>query len=431
MKIKIGIIGLGTVGSGVIELLQKNAAFFSQELGFELEIAGACSRTENEFSNFNLPNAFKTTDPMALAQHTDIDILVEVAGGTEKPREWHIAALQSGKHIVTANKALLANHGTELFPLAAAKNCFLLFEAAVGGGIPIIKSLQESLLANDIQGLACIINGTCNYILTEMSQQKISFDTVLQHAQKLGYAEADPSFDIDGIDSAHKVALLASLCYGKAVDYKQMWVEGIRNISAMDMQMAQEMGFVIKLLGIISQNADGRIQASVYPSLLEKNHQLATVSGVLNAIYLKTSAVGPLLLTGAGAGKLATGSAVVSDIITIARQLATGKPKPLPMSYFNSKNPASLASINELETEFYIRLTTIDKPGVLAKVTSILGEAGISIRAIMQKPEHDPENVPVIFLTHTAKNSQIAAALAQINVLDIVKAPAQVLRFYK
>ncbi|HLP41778.1 MAG TPA: homoserine dehydrogenase, partial [Fibrobacteria bacterium] len=341
------------------------------------------------------------------------------------------AAFAAGKHVITANKALLAKHGKDLFPLAQEKNRFLLFEAAVGGGIPIIRTLQESFIANDIHGLACIINGTCNYILTEMSQKKLGFQQALKAAQELGYAEADPSFDIEGTDSAHKVALLASLCYGRYVDFGRMTVEGITTLSAVDIQMAEEMGFAIKLLGVVSQDKSGGIQANVYPALLEKKHQLATVDGVLNAVFVKTSAVGPILLTGAGAGSLPTASSVISDLVSLGRQLLTGNPRPFPMGYFAIRSRAELLSIGELETEFYLRLTAVDQPGVLARVTAILGEEGISIRALVQKPEHDPDNVPVIFLTHATKDAKVQKALKRIDALDIVRAPTQILRFYR
>jgi homoserine dehydrogenase len=264
-----------------------------------------------------------------------------------------------------------------------------------------------------------------------MTQKKLSFQTALKEAQALGYAEADPSFDIEGTDAAHKVALLASLCYGKYVDFASMSVEGITTLSDVDIAMAEEMGFAIKLLGVVSQDREGAIQANVYPALLEKKHQLATVDGVLNAVFLKTSAVGAILLTGAGAGMLPTASSVVSDLVSLARQLATGNPKAQPMGFFSAKNRAELRPIDELETEFYLRLTTVDKPGVLAKVTGILGEEGISIRALVQKPEHDPERVPVIFLTHATKNSNVRRALQRIDALDVIQAPTQVLRFYR
>ncbi len=431
MKIRVGLIGLGTVGSGVLDLLEQHRAFFTKELGFDFEVVAICSRSQARLDRFKARAPWATRDPLALAANPNVDVIVEVAGGDTHPKAWLESAFAHKKHVVTANKALLAKHGKELFPLAAKQGCFLLFEAAVGGGIPIIRTLQESFIGNDIHGLACIINGTCNYILTEMTRGKLPFATALQRAQELGYAEADPAFDIEGTDSAHKVALLASLCYGRRVDVEDMSVEGITSVSAMDIEMAEELGFCIKLLGTVSQDKQGRIQADVYPALLEKRHQLATVDGVLNAVFLKTSAVGPLLLTGAGAGKLPTASSVISDLVALARQLATGNPKPMNMGFFADAHHAKLLPIDELETEFYLRLTAVDKPGVLAKVTAILGEEGISIRALMQKPEHDPENVPVIFLTHTAKNAHVRRALQRIDALDIIRAPTQVIRFYK
>ncbi len=431
MKIRLGFIGAGTVGSGALLLLQKNRAFFLKELGIDFDVRMVASRQGDTLPESIPASTRRTHDAMEVCRDPEVDVVLELAGGYELPRQWQTEALQNGKHVVTANKALLAKHGAELFPLAAEKGCHLMYEAAVGGGIPIIKALQESFIANDIQGLACIINGTCNYILTNMTQKKLGFAEVLQDAQKLGYAEADPTFDIEGVDSAHKVALLASLCYGKFVDFQKMSVEGITRVSALDIQMADELGFVIKLLGTVSQDSDGNIQASVYPALLEKDHQLATVNGVLNAVYLKTSAVGPVLLTGAGAGQLPTASAVVSDLVTLAGRLADATPSPNPMHFFRKENEAELVPIDALETEFYLRLTTEDKPGVLARVTAILAEEGISIRSILQKAEHDPENVPVILLTHLCRDAQIQKALKRINALDTIRGASQLIRFYK
>jgi homoserine dehydrogenase len=433
MQIRLGLVGLGTVGQGLIELLGRHQRFFAEQLGFDFRVAAACARSQRSLARVQDPHCFKTTDPLAVAAHPEIDVLVELAGGEDAPKPWIETALRAGKHVVTANKALLAKHGTQLFPLAAEQDRFLLFEAAVGGGIPIVKSLQEGLVGNDIEGLASIINGTCNYILTQMSRKKESFAAALAEAQRLGYAEADPGFDVDGMDSLHKVALLASLCFGRYVDYRKLSVEGIRNITALDIQMAEEMGFEVKLLGVVSQGeapASG-ILAAVYPALLERGHQLASVQGVLNGIYLKTSAAGPLLLTGAGAGKLPTASSVVSDLVTLARQLATSHPKPPSMAFFSETHAADLVPIDELKTEFYLRLTTVDRPGVLSKVTGILGEAGISIRALTQKPERDSEIVPVIILTHAVRNANVTKALRQIDALDVVRSPTQVIRFYR
>ncbi len=430
MKIRIGQIGLGTVGKGVVELLDKNHDFFKREFGLDLEIHSLCSISSEELQKFSDKASNITTDANSVTKDPAVDILIEVAGGYDLPRQWITQALNNGKHVVTANKALLAKYGSELFPLATEKNLCLQFEAAVGGGIPVIRSLQEGLVADDILGLACIINGTCNYILSEMSSKQSSFEVVLKEAQRLGYAEADPSFDVDGIDAVHKVSLLASLISAKYVPYESLLVEGIRHISALDISTAHELGYVIKLLGVVEQRPDGRILACVYPAILKKSHLLGNVNGVTNAVFLKTSEVGPILLTGAGAGKSATASAIVGDIVSIARRMLSKDPKPLPMGYFREDRKAILVPVEELETEFYIRLMAIDKPGILGKVTTILGECGVSISALLQKPEHDPDSTPIIILTHQCKNAQINQALERITALQILCAPAQLLRFY-
>jgi homoserine dehydrogenase len=435
MDIRLGIVGLGTVGQGVLELLERQGAFYASSLGFDFRVTAVCARSEKALARVTDPRCLKTHDPLVVANHPQVDLFLELAGGEDAPKPWVEAALRAGKPVVTANKALLAKHGAELFPLAAAHGTQILFEAAVGGGIPIVRTLQESLVGNDIDGLACIINGTCNYILTQMAVDKASFTDALAEAQRLGYAEADPTFDIDGWDALHKVALLASLAHGKYVDYRKLTAEGIRNVSALDIRMAEELGYEVKLLGVVERaapdgGAEGSIFAAVYPVLLERSHQLASVQGVLNAVYLKTSAAGPLLLTGAGAGKTPTASSVISDVIAAARVFASGA-TPAGASFFSADNPASLLSIDELETEFYLRLTAVDKPGVLSKVTGILGDHGISIRALSQKPEHDPENVPVIILTHKAKNSHVMRALAEIDALEIIRENTRVIRFYR
>jgi homoserine dehydrogenase len=434
-EIRLGIVGLGTVGQGVLELLARQGAFYGAALGISFKVVAVASRTAASLGTISDADCFKTHDPLAVARHPDVDVFVELAGGEDAPKAWVEAALESGKHVVTANKALLAKHGSSLFPLAAQHGRALLFEAAVGGGIPIVRTLQESLIANDIGGLACIINGTCNYILTQMAVQKESFAAALAEAQRLGYAEADPGFDIDGLDALHKVALLASIAHGRYVDYRLLSAEGIRNVSALDIRMAEELGYEVKLLGVVERAESGKILAAVYPALLERSHQLASVQGVLNAVYLKTSAAGPLLLTGAGAGKLPTASSVISDLVAVARyEGPAGESEsgtPPSMAFFSEANAAALTPIDDLETEFYLRLTTVDKPGVLSRVTGILGDEGISIRALSQKPEHDPENVPVIILTHSARNARVAAALKKIDALDVIREPTRVIRFYK
>ncbi len=433
-EIRLAIVGLGTVGQGVVELIGRHREFYAREMGLSFRFVAAGARLDAELDKVTDPGCFKSKDPLAVATHPDADIFIELAGGEDMPRPWIEAALKAGKHVVTANKALLAKHGAELFPLAAKHGRSVMFEAAVGGGIPIIRALQESLVGNDIEGLACIINGTCNYILTDMTANKGSFEAALKEAQRLGYAEYDPTFDVDGIDSLHKVALLASLAYGKYVDYRKLHVEGIRNIAALDIGMAGELGCEVKLLGVVSES-EGGIFAAVYPALVEKGHQLASVHGVLNAVYIKNSAAGPQLFTGAGAGRYPTASAVAADLVAMGRRVAaeraTGEAPAPTMTFFSPDNEAKLVSIDDLETEFYLRLATVDKPGVLSKVTGILGDEGISIRALSQKPEHDPENVPVIILTHAARNARVMAALKKIDALDVIREPTRVIRFYR
>ena len=436
-EIRLAIVGLGTVGQGVVELIGRHREFYAREFGLAFRFVAAGARLDAELEKVTDAGCLRSKDPLEVASYADADVFIELAGGEDMPKPWIEAALKSGKHVVTANKALLAKHGAELFPLAASRGRSLMFEAAVGGGIPVIRALQDSLVGNDIEGLACIINGTCNYILTDMTANKGTFEAALAEAQRLGYAEYDPTFDVDGIDSVHKVALLASLAYGKYVDYRKLHVEGIRNVAALDIQMAGELGCEVKLLGVVSESK-GRIFAAVYPALLEKGHQLASVHGVLNAVYLKNSAAGPQLLTGAGAGRYPTASAVAADLVATGRRVAaerragaSGTTAPSAMAFFSRDNEAALVPVDELETEFYLRLTTVDKPGVLSRVTGILGDEGISIRALSQKPEHDPENVPVIILTHAARNERVMAALRKIDSLDVVRAPTRVIRFYR
>jgi homoserine dehydrogenase len=431
MKVKIGIIGVGTVGMGAIELIEQQKSFFSSRLGLDLKISGVCAKTKEELESVNIPGAFETIKAEEICNHPEIQVVLELAGGYELPKSWITSALQNKKHVITANKALLAKYGADLFPLAASNNCFLMFEAAVGGGIPIIKTLQESLIANDINGIACIINGTCNYILTQMTQNRLEFAAALKKAQDKGYAEADPAFDVEGIDSAHKVSLLASLCSGKYVDFNEMSVEGITSVSKLDVEMARELGFVIKLLGIIQESKNGGFSADVYPALIKADHQLASVNDVINAVYLKSSAAGPILLTGAGAGRFPTASSVISDLITVCRNLKNNNCQGYSPDYINRDNKLSLVPIDELQTEFYLRLSTKDETGVLAKITGILAENKISIDSILQKQAHDRDSVPIIILTHRVKNQDISAALKKIDKLDIITAPSQMLRFYK
>ena len=310
MSIGVGIIGLGTVGSGTVEILEERIPFFASELGLDIEIRGLCAKSDAETAPFAARGHRCTTNAQELIDDPSIQILVELVGGYDLPRKWISAALAAGKNVVTANKALIAKHGAELFPIAAQNKVDLLFEAAVGGGIPVIRAMQESLVGCEIKAIRGIVNGTCNYILTSMFKDGGDFDAVLAEAQKLGYAEANPTFDVDAIDSAHKLAILASLASGKFVDFQKMLVEGIRGIGQIDVRMAREMSCTIKLLGIFNRCEDGRIDARVHPCLLPENHLLSSVDGVLNAVHIEATSLGPTLMTGAGAGKLPTASAV-------------------------------------------------------------------------------------------------------------------------
>jgi len=425
---RIGIIGVGTVGGGVVEIIEQKREEFHAKFGILLEIAAVVAKTEEELAAFKAKGYKGFTDVSAVLEDESISVICELAGGYELPFKWISKALENGKHIVTANKALLAKHGNEIFPLAEQKKCHVLFEAAIGGGIPIIRSLQESLLGNKVESLSCIINGTCNYILTRMAAEGLSFEEVLKDAQKLGFAEADPSFDVDGIDSAHKTAILASLCSGRFVDFEKIHITGIRDITAQDIQFVQELNGVVRLLGIYNRVGD-KIDARVHPCIVPSDHLLASVKYVLNAIYLQCDNLGPTLQTGAGAGKLPTASAVVADLVSLARSTESGHREPLQMGWFQKENSAELVPVGETYTRCYFRFVTKDNYGVLAKITGILGENKISIESILQKNTKNRDKVDIVVTTEKAKESSVQAALAKIDSLPEMSEKSRMLRF--
>lgn len=425
---RIGIIGVGTVGSGVIEIIESMQAGFASKFGVQLEIACVAARTDEELAPFKAKGYGTTTQADTLLQDPSIHVVCELAGGYELPRQWITAALNAGKHVVTANKALLAKYGHEIFPLAAQKNCHVLFEAAVGGGIPIIRSLQESLVGNHVQSLNCIINGTCNYILTRMSQDNLDFAPALAEAQAKGYAEADPTFDIEGIDAAHKTALLAALCSGKHVDFEKIHISGVTQISAQDIANAKELGCTIKLLGTYRREGE-RVDARVHPCMVSNDHLLASVNNVLNAVYLQCDNLGPTLQTGAGAGKLPTASAVVADLVSLARSTEAGRRDPVPMGWFTKENAAQLVPISETSARYYFRFTTRDACGVLAKITGILSSQNISIESIIQRNVKDPGKVSIVVCTEKTLESQVLQALEQIDAIPEVTEPSKMIRF--
>jgi homoserine dehydrogenase len=425
---RIGIIGVGTVGSGVVEVVEQKKAEYAAKFGVKLEIACVAARTQEELAPFESKGYRVTTDAMAMLADPAIQVVCELAGGYEMPRKWIMAALQNGKHVVTANKALIAKYGHEIFPLAAQKNCHVLFEAAVGGGIPIIRSLQESLVGNQVNSLNCIINGTCNYILTRMSQNGLDFAPALAEAQAKGYAEADPTFDVEGIDAAHKTAILASLCSGKHVDFEKMHITGVSQISAQDIANAKELGCSIKLLGTYRREGE-RVDARVHPCMVANEHLLSSVNNVLNAVYLQCDNLGPTLQTGAGAGKMPTASAVVADLVSIARSTEVGHRDPMPMGWFTKDNSADLVPISETSARYYFRFTTRDACGVLAKITGILSANSISIESIIQKNVKDPGKVSIVVCTEKTCEAQVLSALEQIDAIPEVSEPSKMIRF--
>ena len=425
---RIGIIGVGTVGSGVIEIIEQKRDEFHAKLGVLLEIAGVAAKTEEELAPFKAKGYKGFTDANELLEDDSISVICELAGGYELPFKWITKAIEHGKNVVTANKALLAKHGSEIFPLAGQKKCHVLFEAAVGGGIPIIRTLQEALVGNKINSLSCIINGTCNYILTRMAAEGLSFEEVLKDAQKLGFAEANPSFDVDGIDAAHKTAILASLCSGRFIDFEKIHITGISGITAQDIKFVDELGGVVRLLGLYNRIGDS-VDVRVHPCIVPQEHLLASVKYVLNAVYLQCDNLGPTLQTGAGAGKLPTASAVVADLVSLARSTEAGHIEPLPMGWFQKENSAGLVPIGETSTRYYFRFVTKDDYGVLSKIAGILGENKISIESILQKNIKNKEKVDIVVTTEKAKESSVALALAKIDSLPEISEKSRMLRF--
>ena len=425
---RIGIIGVGTVGGGVVEIIENKREEFHAKFGVLLEIAAVVARTEEELAPFKAKGYKGFTDANAVLEDDSISVICELAGGYDLPFKWITRALENGKHVVTANKALLAKHGAQIFPLAEQKKCHILFEAAVGGGIPIIRSLQESFVGNKINSLSCIINGTCNYILTRMATENLSFEEVLKDAQKLGFAEANPTFDIDGIDAAHKTAILASICSGIFVDFEKIHVSGISSITAQDIEFIKELGGVVRLLGIYN-SLDDRVDARVHPCIVPADHLLASVNHVLNAVYLQCDNLGPTLQTGAGAGKLPTASAVIADLVSLARSTETGHAEPIPMGWFQKSNSAKLVPIGETSTRYYFRFVTKDTYGILAKITGILGENQISIESILQKNTKIKDKVNIVVTTEVAKESSVQAALAKIDALPEISEKSSMLRY--
>jgi len=415
--INVGIIGFGTVGTGTASILLNNRGLLRERTGIDINLRRIADIDIKRDRGIRLPKGILTAKADELIGDPDIHIVVELIGGTTVAKDLILKAIAGGKHVVTANKALLATHGAEIFRAAGRRNVELGFEASVAGGIPIVKVIREGMVANRIKAVYGIINGTTNYILTKMTEEKAGFSEVLAEAQKLGYAEADPTYDIEGIDSAHKLAILASLSYGSRFSIKDVYREGISWISPMDIEFARELGYKLKLLAI-AKESDGKVELRVHPTMVPEEYLISKVDGVFNAVYVEGDAVGSTLYYGRGAGDMPTGSAVVSDIADIARNIVTNSVGRISLE--PSRKAKSLMKMDEVQSMYYFRFSAIDKPGVLSKISGILGKYNISIVSVIQKGRHEGKAVPLVVLTHKAREKNVLAALKEINRLSIV-----------
>lgn len=433
-EITIGMIGGGTVGSGVYHALELNRSLMESRLGLKINLRKIAVKAFDEPRPYPIPESMLTTNWREVVEDPKVQIVIELVGGTTIAREIILTALKLGKPVITANKALLSAHGEELFSAALEHNANIYYEASVAGGIPIIKAIREAFVGNRITDIYGIVNGTCNYILTKMKREGSDFAQVLEQAQKEGYAEANPSLDVDGLDSMHKIGILASLAHGFWVSQSKIYVEGIRHISLMDIRFAEQLGYTIKLLGIVKQidsktakKKNQKIQVSVYPALVPHSHVLASVSDVFNAVYVKGDIVGETLFYGRGAGKDATASAVLSDIADAALDLKYGTKSRLRPFVPHEKN-GEIIPIGDVASQYYIRLSVVDKPGVLAKISTIFGNSNISIASVIQPESQERETVPLIMMIHKAPNSAMLKALSKIEKLPFIKAKPVMIR---
>ena len=423
--IKVGLLGLGTVGAGTFNVLQRNQEEIRRRAGRGIEISMVAARNIERARQLTGNTIEVVSDAFAVVNHPDIDIVVELIGGYELPRALVLQAIANGKHVVTANKALLALHGNEIFAAAQDKGVTVAFEAAVAGGVPIIKALREGLTANRIESVAGIINGTTNFILSEMREKGLDFATVLKQAQELGYAEADPTFDIEGVDAAHKLTIMSAIAFGIPVQFDKAYIEGISKLEAADIRYAEQLGYRIKLLGITrrtrTENGDG-IELRVHPTLIPAARLIANVEGAMNAVLVQADAVGSSLYYGKGAGSEPTASAVIADLVDVTR-LATVDPYcRVPHLAFQPGEMTDVAIVpmSEITTSYYLRVHVKDQLGVMADLTRILADAGISIDAVLQKEPGDQTDLDIIMLTHQTREKNIDAAIAKIEALPAV-----------
>ncbi len=420
--ISIGLLGIGTVGGGTFSVLGRNHAEIVRRAGRDLVISVVADKDLERARQVTKGKARLTDDAWSIVRDPDVDIVVELIGGTTIAKDLVLAAIENGKHVVTANKALLATHGNEIFAAALKKNVVVAFEAAVAGGIPIIKALREGLTANRIQWIAGIINGTSNFILSEMRAKGHNFATALKEAQSRGYAEADPTFDIEGVDAAHKLTIMSAIGFGIPMQFEKAFIEGISKLEAVDIKYAEEMGYRIKLLGITRRAAHG-IELRVHPTLIPSKRLIANVEGVMNAVLVKGDAVGPTLYYGAGAGAEPTASAVIADIVDVARMLTADPDHRVPHLAFQPDQLSAdpILPMGEVETAYYLRMRVLDQPGVLADITRIMADQTISIDAMLQKePGEGEDQTDIILLTHITQEKNVNVAIARIEALPTV-----------
>jgi homoserine dehydrogenase len=430
-RIKVGLFGFGTVGTGVVRVLRENRDQIRTRLGVELELARIVDVDLNRHRGVEVERGVLSNDPKAILGDPQISIVVELIGGEEEALEIILQAVKAGKHVVTANKALLASRGNEIFKAAQENGVDVAFEGSVCGGIPVIRALKEGLAANQITQIQGIVNGTSNFILTEMTDRGDDFNSVLAKAQRMGYAEADPTLDVEGIDAAHKLSILLALAYGTPIRFEEIYVEGITRVEPLDIQFAKELGYKIKLLAITKNHGD-EVEARVHPTMIPLGSPLSTVDGVFNALFIEGNAVGPTFFYGMGAGMMPTASAVVGDLMELARNLLKGISQRLPClsAPWPELRDIPIRPMGEVRTNYYLRFTALDKPGVLSAISGILGKEDISILSVVQKGRRGDGGggVPVVMMTHEAKEEAVRRALKEIDSLPVTVAPTQVIR---
>lgn len=426
-SIRIGLLGCGTVGSGVLTILSRNRELLAKRVGANLDVVRVAIRDLHKQRAVALPESMLTSDVLSVATADDVDIVCELMGGIDASREAVLAALRAGKHVVTANKALLAKHGPELFACAAKEKRQLVYEASVGASIPIIRTLQEGFVAENMAGLYGIINGTTNFILSAMTDRGEEFSKVLEEAQRLGYAEADPTFDIEGVDSIQKMAILATLAYGAHFNYEDALCEGITGITAADIGFAERFGYKIKLIALARMEGE-RLDLRAHPVMLPATAQLAQVHGVFNALYLDGDNVGPALLYGQGAGSLPTASAVIGDIAAVARDIVAEAKLPDTRYTIEEVTRIELLPADDIISSYYVRLSVPDRPGILGQTATIIGSHGISLASVLQEEQEDDTSVPLVIMTHAAREGNLRAALREIESEGCSLVPATFIR---